>query len=151
MALATAPETDFDDRHHDAYLAMEPAAHLLEHLLDIAVSHDRICQESAHKFRSLLGTSQLSPTTGVVLDRSAQIKVDDAFNAYTNEVVQLCAIVAEAAERRISGVHRVFVGELAGGFDLDRADRDELMRPIFRESGIEDRFEPRFGYEVYSR
>lgn len=153
MALATAtePGVNFTDRHRDAYFAMTPESRLLDNILGLAVSHDRICQESAHRFRRLIGTSELIPATtpDVVLDRSAQIEIDDTFNAYRNEVVELCATVAAATERRVSGVLRIFASELAGSLDLDDAGREELLRPIFRESGIEHRFEVRQGYEVY--
>jgi hypothetical protein len=150
MTLTTDPTVDFAERHSEAYLAMRPEEKLLGDILGLAVSHDRICQESAHQFRRLIGTSVISPATtpDIVLDRGAQIKIDDEFNAYRNEVVELCAIVAAAA-RRVSGVLRIFGSGLAGQLDLDQAGREELMRPIFRESGIEDRFEPRFGHEVY--
>jgi hypothetical protein len=148
--VAPAAE-DFAGRHREAYQAMRPEDKLLDAILSLAVSHDRICQESAHQFRRLIGTSELNPATtpDVVLGRSAQVTIDDAFTAYRSEVIEVCAIVAAAAQRRISGVLRIFVSELAEGFDLNKTETEELMRPIFRESGIEDRFEARHEYEVY--
>lgn len=155
MALATTtPDSEVDDfgeRRREASHAMRPEDNLLHDILEMAVSQDRICQESTHRFRRLIGTSAIDPATtpDIVLDRSAQIVIDDALNDYKCEVVSLCAIVVAATERRVSGVLRIFVSELAGGLNLDTAEREELLRPIFRESGIEHRFEPRDEYEVY--
>lgn len=113
--------------------ASDPATRVLDAVLNVAVHHDRVCQYVAHK-----------------VEHGASRHLVDRVGDYQWAVVELCAILAPTAMRHVP--ERAYARAI--GFDgtiesLTGDDLDEFMRPIFREAGIEHRFEVRTGYVVY--
>lgn len=122
-------------------VAPAPETRILEAILSVATSHDRVCQHTEDKLHRKLGIrgDEHSPRHG-----------DDALNAHLYSVIELCAILAPAAMRRIPAP--IFAKAVAFNGTIEELQGDELnafMRPIFEESGIGPRFEVRTGYQVY--
>ena len=149
--LAMSPEEEVlfeHDRKEQAELEAlrgtddpAPETRVLDAILSVAVSHDRVCQYMEDKLRRELGIR------GGAHGRPH----DDAeLNDLLFSVIELCAILAPAAMRRIPAP--VFAKAVAFDGTIEELQGDELeafMRPIFEESGIGSRFEVRSGYQVY--
>jgi len=151
--LAMSPEEEVlfeHDRKEQAELealrgtddpAGAPETRVLDAILSVAESHDRVCQYMEDKLRRDLGIRG---------GAHGQPHDDAELNALLFSVIELCAILAPAAMRRIPAP--VFAKAVAVDGTIEELQGDELeafMRPIFEESGIGSRFEVRSGYQVY--
>ena len=150
--LAMSPEEEVlleHDRKEQAELEAlrgtddpAPETRVLDAILSVAESHDRVCQYLENKLHRELGIR------GGGLH--GQPHDDAELNAYLSSVIELCAILTPAAMRRIPAP--VFAKAVAFDGTIEELQGDELeafMRPIFEESGIGSRFEVRSGYQVY--
>ena len=112
--------------------AQLPAPRVLDAILSVAVAHDRVCQYARTN-----------------VEHGASRHLEDRVGDYRWAVVELCAILAPAALRHVPEPAYAkaigFDGTIEG---LAGDDLDEFMRPIFREAGIEHRFEVRDGFVV---
>ena len=136
----TAEEVaEFTERHSIRGYDIKPSdeARVLDAILSVATSHDTVCQYNENRIYKQLGQA----------DRD-----DSALNDYIYGVIELCAILAPAALRRVPA--RVFARATADNGEiqaLNGAELEAFMRPIFEESGIGERFESRTGYAVYRK
>ena len=134
----TAEEmAEFTERHSIRGYDIKPSAEarVLDAILSVAMSHDTVCQYHESRMYKQLGQG----------DRD-----DSALNDYVYGVIELCAILAPAALRRIPA--RVFAKATADNGEIQSlrgAELESFMRPIFEESGIGERFEAGTGYDVY--
>lgn len=111
-----------------------PAQRVLDDLLTLVVSHDRVCQWYERFAYDYYGMEVPTPRP----------QRDDApFTSCIYEMIELCARVAPAAMRRIPEL-AVWQKAATRYFDhLASANDDELREllfPIFEESGIPERY-----------
>jgi hypothetical protein len=119
-----------------------PATQVLDSILSVAMSHDTLCQFYENELYREMGLSGGRPSTNLG---------DSELNAYVYHVIELCAILTPAAQRRVPSL-AVFAEAVAGTGaieSLQGAALEEFMRPIFEESGIGNRFEVRSGYQAF--
>lgn len=121
---------------------LSPEQQVLGSILRTAIYHDTVCQHLEAKMYRKLGlhgySHEKEHDDGDLLD-------------YVAEAVQVSAVLAAAALRRIPSIP-VFVKAAAGKGAIEELCGDDLeafMRPIFEDSGIGERFEVRTGYQVY--
>jgi len=141
MAQRDAEQAELEALRGTDDPAGAPETRVVDAILSVAVSHDRVCQYLENKLHRELGIR------GGAHGRPH----DDAeLNDLLFSVIELCAILAPAALRRIPAP--IFAKAVAFNGTIEGLQGDELdafLRPIFEEAGIGARFEVRSGYQVY--
>ena len=124
MAMQTAPRTEPLSEHEHA---------VLDDLFTIAARHDRACKAADDKLRTTLGLR--SKQTRIEID---VLDAEQELNDLLSLTDGLHALIARAALDRAAFLG--FLHPTDSLLELDDTQAERLVRPIFEESGIGDRY-----------
>jgi hypothetical protein len=115
------------------------AAGVLEEIFDLAMWHDRRCVAARAAVQRRLHLTANGPNDNPVVDR---VQIEEELNELHYARIEVAAVIAVAALGRVQVLAPFLRGMRDRGTysELQGAELEAFLRPIFEESGIGDRW-----------